>query len=989
MPDEARLIGAFVLALSAAFAVTPLAIAVATRTGFHDNPVGYKGHGTPTPYLGGAAVVAAFALAGLTVGGGLSRLSPIVAFAFGLWCLGTIDDRRTLSPRVRLGVEFGAASALWALDLGWSVSGLPVVDLVITNLWVVGLVNAFNLMDNMDGAAATVGGVTALATAALALVDGDVALAVLCAGMSGACFGFLPYNLAGPARIFLGDGGSLPVGFVVAATIMALPDGDGSGWTRLLAAVMLAGLPVFDTALVMISRRRAGIPLLTAGRDHLTHRLASRLGSPRAVALALGATQAVLGAVAIGAVQLGRGAVVSAWATWFVAATAAVVLLEARTWAPVRDWVEDSVPREAPGRPSPTTVEAVLIVFITAACGLSPALYGFYRLGVWGPIALVLLAGLLGLLIARPAAARRTALVAVGGLTFLWLWALLSSTWAESADQAMTDANRWMLYATLFAILVLLLRDDRLGKLLIGCAGAAVAAFGAYLVVRLLGPAGNELFLSDRLHEPLGYINGQAGYLMLGLWPLIALAERAGNHLLSGAAVAGATVLSGLAILGQTRAIVPAIAVSAIVTVVVLPGRRQRLWVLVAVGCGVALAAGPLVDVYESGRGTGVPDTDTVRTAVVALLGSAALAGIVWAVARWTAARAAGAAGRGRLAGLSAAGLVAVALVAVVAGLSATGDPVDRVRDEWRAFKSPGAVTTEESRSRFTTGSGNRYDYWRVAVNQFEDEPLKGVGAGNYDRTYFLERGTSEDIRQPHSLPLQALAELGIVGLLGVLLFLGAVLMGFARRARAARTSATDLGLAVAGGGMFLVWLVHTSVDWLHLIPGVTGIALCGAAVLVSPWTRSTGAASRSPRRIATIVGCALLVLLGATLVGRAALADKYRSDSQELVAADPRGALAKAADSLDLNDESLPVYYAQAAAFARLNDYQRARASLVEATRREPHDFVSWALLGDLALRRGDKRQAQRDYRRALQLNPKESGLRSAAEDPGSGAGR
>ena len=70
-------------------------------------------------------------------------------------------------------------------------------------------------MDNMDGAAATVGGVTALATSALALVEGDVTLAVLCAGMSGACFGFLPYNLAGPARIFLGDGGSLPIGFVV------------------------------------------------------------------------------------------------------------------------------------------------------------------------------------------------------------------------------------------------------------------------------------------------------------------------------------------------------------------------------------------------------------------------------------------------------------------------------------------------------------------------------------------------------------------------------------------------------------------------------------------------------------------------------------------------------------------------------------------------------------------------------------------------------
>ncbi len=162
-----------------------------------------------------------------------------------------------------------------------------------------------------------------------------------------------------------------------------------------------------------------------------------------------------------------------------------------------------------------------------------------------------------------------------------------------------------------------------------------------------------------------------------------------------------------------------------------------------------------------------------------------------------------------------------------------------------------------------------------------------------------------------------------------MLLFLGAVLAGFTRRARAARSSATDLGLAVAGGGMFLVWLVHTSVDWLHLIPGVTGIALCGAAVLVAPWTRSGGAASRSPRRIATIAVCALLVLVGATLVGRAALADKYRSDSKELVASDPQAALDKATDSLDLNDESLSAYYAQAAAYARMDDYQRARGGI------------------------------------------------------------
>ncbi len=407
MPDEARLILAFGLALAAAFAATPLAISVATRTGFNDKPIGYKGHTSPTPYLGGAAVVTAFILAGLTVGGELSRLSPIVALAFGMWCLGTYDDRRPLSPRLRLTVEFAAASTLWAFDLGWSAFDLPVIDLIATNLWVVGLMNAFNLMDNMDGAAATVGAVTTMTTAVLALVDGDVALAVLCAGMSGACLGFLPYNLSGPARIFLGDGGSLPVGFVVAATIMVLPDGGELGWTQILAAVILAGLPVVDTALVMISRRRAGIPLLTGGRDHMTHRLLSRLGSPRTVAVVLGADPGPprrhrdrRGPDRRGARGRPPGPRGSPRPRWPSCCS------RPRTWAPVRE------PRDRAGRPahtettpvsrrdgrpgggrSPTVVEGSVIVFITVACGISPAFFGFYRLSVWGPIALFLLAG--------------------------------------------------------------------------------------------------------------------------------------------------------------------------------------------------------------------------------------------------------------------------------------------------------------------------------------------------------------------------------------------------------------------------------------------------------------------------------------------------------------------------------------------------------------------------------------------------------------------
>ncbi|MGH2713108.1 MAG: tetratricopeptide repeat protein, partial [Thermoleophilaceae bacterium] len=101
----------------------------------------------------------------------------------------------------------------------------------------------------------------------------------------------------------------------------------------------------------------------------------------------------------------------------------------------------------------------------------------------------------------------------------------------------------------------------------------------------------------------------------------------------------------------------------------------------------------------------------------------------------------------------------------------------------------------------------------------------------------------------------------------------------------------------------------------------------------------------------------------------------------QRAVASDPAEAIAKARDSRRLNDERLDVYYVESAAWARLGDYRRARAALTEATRREPHDFVTWALLGDLATRRGEERQALRDYRQALSLNPRNDALRTAVQ--------
>ena len=873
---------------------------------------------------------------------------------------------------------------LWALGLGWNVFPGDVADFALTMVWVVGLVNAFNLMDNMDGAAATVGAVTAVMVGALAVIEGDIPLAILVFGLAGACVGFLPYNLASPSRIFLGDGGSLPIGFAIAASIMALPLGTEMGFEHLLVGILLAGLPVLDTALVSVSRRRAGFSLVQGGRDHLTHRLVTRLGSARTVALTLGVIQAGLGAVAVGVVEAGRGSVVLAWSIWFVAATAAITLLETRSWAPERTSPLTSAaeprpgsrlsPRE-PGPPSPA--EVLVIAFIAISCGLSPFLYGFYNVGVWGPIALGMLAAFLGLLIARPARPRRIALVAGGALALFWLWALLSTGWAESADQALTESNRWLLYAALFGVLVLLLRDDRLGTIVVAVGAGTIVAFGGYLLIRMLLGSADGLFHAGRLNEPLGYVNGQAGLLLVGVWPLVAVAERARQPLVAAAGAAGVSGLLGLVLLGQTRSVLPAIALSALAMLVFVPGRTRRAWVVVAAAAGVAVALGPVLDVYDSTGGTSQPSDDVIREASIAIIFGSALAGVLWGILSNVgpaAARRLGSPVGARTAAW--APLAILGLVGVVALLSAVDDPVRTVRDEYRSFTEL-RVDSGDS-TRFSSGGGNRYDYWRVAWHQFEDEPIRGVGAGNYDRTYFLERRTTEDIRQAHSIELQTLGELGLVGAALILTFLVAVGFGFARRAREARADMRARGLAVAAGGAFAVWLVQTSVDWMHLIPGVTGLVLCSAAVLVGPWRRERASQAGRTRMLVVIAG-AVVVVVAAVLVGRAALAHRYVEEGRELVASEPATAIDKAREALRLNDEALPAYYLEAAGWARLDDYARARRALDEAATREPHDFVTFALLGDLAVRRHDYRQAMDDYRRAHRLNPRNEALAAA----------
>jgi UDP-GlcNAc:undecaprenyl-phosphate GlcNAc-1-phosphate transferase len=249
--------------------------------------------------------------------------------------LGTLDDRLPMRPLYRLLAEVAAAIALWTAGLGWGFLDSGFEELILTVIWVVGFTNAFNLMDNMDGAASTVGAVCAAGIGAVAATQSDVILAALALALAGACLGFLPYNLRGrkPARIFLGDGGSIPIGFALAAMVMNIPAPEGLGWPILLVGALLLGMLFLDTLLVVVSRTRRGVSLMTGGCDHLSHRLHFKLSSARSVALVLAVAQATVSSVAILALESGRTAIVVTSVVCLGLGGALIALLESAYWA--------------------------------------------------------------------------------------------------------------------------------------------------------------------------------------------------------------------------------------------------------------------------------------------------------------------------------------------------------------------------------------------------------------------------------------------------------------------------------------------------------------------------------------------------------------------------------------------------------------------------------------------------------------------------------
>jgi UDP-GlcNAc:undecaprenyl-phosphate/decaprenyl-phosphate GlcNAc-1-phosphate transferase len=1010
-----RLVLSLLLASSIVYAATPVAIALADRLKFYDQPLGYKAHVHPTPYLGGTAVMVGFAVAILLAAGQSAKTAPVVGGAALLWFVGTVDDRRNVSPWLRVAVELALAWVVWRCGLGWSLHMGGGVDLVVTAVWLVGVINAFNLFDKMDGAASTMALVVCAGAAVLGVVGKDVWLAVGAASLGGACLGFLPRNLSLPARIFLGDGGSMPVGFVVAVLVTGAATNAAPGWQSLPVALLLVGLPVLDTTLVIVSRRRRGVPVLAGGKDHLTHRTHRFLPGTRAVALGLGGVQAMVSVVAVLATQGGSSFVVVAAAAYAIAALCAIAALE--TGSPVDPSPEPGDlagidassglhEGELPSYPARdlSAPSVALIVLLGLGAGLSPFWFAYYGVGVWVPIGLgiVLLCAIC--LLGRPMRPSPPAMMAIAGLLGVGVWSLCSTSWTESVEGAIVGGDRWLAYGALLLLMVVLVRSERRAALLLLAAATGVVIVALSVLVRLLGDDPGALFLGGRLNSPLGYINGEGCLFAMGFWLCMAAAETR-RGLVAGPAAGMAALMASLTLLTQSRGTALAMGVALVVVVALVPGRTRRVYGLIVVGVGVALAAPSALRVYSSTHGGSV-SVDVGHAAGRALLLTSLGVAAVWALLTetWRVASARGAVpGSARTVGSAL--LVALTLVAVALALG-SAHAIDREANaQWSAFThltgseatvsasdSPSTTHTQTGgsassssagRSRLLSGAGNRYDYWRIAWRLWTEHPVIGVGGDGYSRYYYERRATTEDVDQPHSVELQLLSDLGAIGALLLACFVGGAAWGATRMARMAPHRSLTRIAVVGATGAFCVWMTQTSVDWMHRLPGLTAIALAAVTVLI--WPRSAapragvGAqrarvtrvlAGRRTLALAASAAMATLVVAGGSLT-RQELSQIYAKRALKEIAAKPGAAVEDADRSLGIDSDGIATYYLKAAALARFGRATEAEATLRQALARQPNDFVTWALLGDIAVREHRFVVAGRDYRRASELNP------------------
>ncbi len=643
---------------------------------------------------------------------------------------------------------------------------------------------------------------------------------------------------------------------------------------------------------------------------------------------------------------------------------------------------------------------ALLIVWATSQAG--------YPVTHWAPGGLIVLVLLAIALLAVPPpikelpSAVKVALACLGAYTAL---SFLSILWAGVPADAWEGANRTLLYLLAFALFSLWRGRGASAALLLTVWTVAMITLSAYVALRLWGAGGaafRDLFAGDRFIYPSGYPNAAAAQWLMAFWPALLLAR--GARLpwgLRGLLAGGAVVLADVALLSQSRGSLYATAVMLVLVFALIPQRLRTFATAVPIALAIGVTAPFVLRVGER-IDAGQSPYAAVDAALAAMFLAALLAGLLVALGAMVEQRRllSSTAVRGMRRGLSVAA-AATLLAAIAVGLVAAGDPVARARSAWHSFKG-GYSTSRSDGPRLLSGLGsNRYDFYRVSLEQFTAHPLLGIGADNFAQQYLAARRSEETPRYPHSVELRVLAQTGVVG--AVLAFIGLAAALLAGSVAMRRAGPLERTVAAAALGGFGYWAVHGSIDWFWEFAGLgaSAFALLGIACSLQPRGPLARRAPAKPMeaadqtrvrridaagRMALTVGAVAVAAAAAASLAAPWLSARLAQSAAGIWPRAPLVAYARLDEAARLDPLSAQPYSVAGSIALRFGDYARAQRQFSLALQRVPDDAYATLELGAITSDLGLRTRALQLLERAVRLNPRDAIPRRALAEASGG---
>jgi tetratricopeptide (TPR) repeat protein len=667
-------------------------------------------------------------------------------------------------------------------------------------------------------------------------------------------------------------------------------------------------------------------------------------------------------------------------------------------------------------RQAPATVPALIVVALFVVWAASD---GGYPVTHWAPGTLVVLALLVITVATVPlslGSVPRAVLVALGCLALYTALSYLSILWAGVPGDAWEGANRTLLYLLVFALFALWPQQGQSAALVLGAWTLAMIGLAVFVVIHVDSASHvGELFGEGRLKYPAGYENAAAATWSMVTWPALLLARsRSIPWPARGALGGGVVLLADLALLSQSRGSLYATPVMLVLMFALVGGRVRTFVTLVPIALGIGLTVPAVLDVRDRFLDGGDAKA-ALHTASAQMLIAAVAVGLIVALgAALEIRRPPPPELARRLQRIGVAAALATLAAIVIGGWVAAGDPVTRARHAWDTFKSGSGYAANGSGNRLTSGLGsNRYDFYRVALDEFAAHPLGGIGADNFQEQYLARGRSDETPRYPHSVELRTLTETGLAGAALALAGLGGALLAGWRALRRPDPLASTVAAAALAG--FAYWVVHGSFDWFWEFAGLgaPAFALLGVACSLAPRRPVTepgavvaagaaggedgvggedavgaeqGALGRGRGRRALPAGRALGIGAGAVvaLALAASLAAPYLSalEVQRAVGVwqrAPRGAYADLREAGRLNPLSDEPEVIAGSIALRFDDLARAEHDFQLALARTPGDAYATLERGAIASASGRRALALSLLARAVRLSPREPLAREA----------